>query len=96
MRETEDAIEIPHGELSPETLRRVAEEFVTRDGTDYGAIEKTLEEKVERLLTLLREGRAKLYFEAHSQTVHIVPSNPRASEVGAGVQPRSPRTGEED
>ena len=30
-------MEVPHGRVAPDVLRRVAEEFVTRDGTDYGA-----------------------------------------------------------
>ena len=32
----ENAIEVPFSDLAPETLRNLAEEFVTRDGTDYG------------------------------------------------------------
>lgn len=33
------ALKIPYHELSPEALHGVVEEFVTRDGTDYGEIE---------------------------------------------------------
>ncbi|WP_457551673.1 YheU family protein [Desulfobacula sp.] len=29
------ALKIPYGQLSPEALYGVIEEFVTRDGTDY-------------------------------------------------------------
>jgi uncharacterized protein YheU (UPF0270 family) len=28
---------VPHTALAPDVLRRLIEEFVTRDGTDYGA-----------------------------------------------------------
>jgi hypothetical protein len=34
---------IPFQDLSPEALRGVVEEFVTRDGTDYGEFEVSLE-----------------------------------------------------
>jgi len=70
----ENAIEVPYEQLAPDTLRRVAEEFVTRDGTDYGLIERTLEQKVEALLHQLRSGRAKLYFETETQSIQIVPT----------------------
>ena len=68
----ENAVEVPHTELAPETLRNLAEEFVTRDGTDYGAEEKTLEQKVAGLMRELESGEAKIYFEAESGTVNIV------------------------
>jgi uncharacterized protein YheU (UPF0270 family) len=68
----ENAVEVPHTELAPETLRNLAEEFVTRDGTDYGAKEKTLDEKVAGLMRELEAGEAKIYFEAESGTVNIV------------------------
>ena len=46
----EAATEVPLEALEPATLRRLAEEFVTRDGTDYGLRERSLEEKVEGLM----------------------------------------------
>ncbi len=38
---------IPHRELSPEALQGLIEEFVTRDGTDYGESEAALATKVD-------------------------------------------------
>jgi len=74
MHPPENAVEVPFDQLEPETLRRLAEEFVTRDGTDYGRIEKSLEEKVTRLLHQLQQGKAKIYFEAETQSINIVPA----------------------
>jgi hypothetical protein len=74
-RETEDAerrVEVPHAQLAPELLRRLIEEFVTRDGTDYGAIERTLAEKVAAVLRQLRTGEAAIVVDAESETVDIV------------------------
>ncbi|MCS5637827.1 MAG: YheU family protein [Myxococcota bacterium] len=68
----ENAVEVPHSDLAPETLRNLAEEFVTRDGTDYGAEEKTLDEKVAGLMGELEAGEAKIYFEAETGTINIV------------------------
>ena len=74
-RETEDAarrVEVPHAQLSPEVLRRLVEEFVTRDGTDYGAIERTLEEKVAAVLRQLEAGEVAIVVDAEQETIDIV------------------------
>lgn len=47
---------IPFSELSEHALQALLEDFVTRDGTDYGDEEMSMQEKVEHLLALLRKG----------------------------------------
>lgn len=69
----EPPVEIPLDSLSTETLRHVAEEIVTRDGTDYGAVEKTVDEKVANLLRELESGRAELWFDPNSKTTSVRP-----------------------
>ncbi len=71
------AIEVPHTSLQPATLRAVIEEFVTRDTTDYGERERSLEEKVEDVMLQLRRGEAKVVFDAETGTVNIVLARPR-------------------
>ena len=39
-------IKISYGQLHPKTLEAAIEEFVTRDGTDYGEIEVSLDRKI--------------------------------------------------
>jgi len=39
-------IEIPLDRLSPEVLRGVIEEFILREGTDYGVQESSLDNKI--------------------------------------------------
>jgi len=68
----EEPVEVPLDQLAEETVRAIAEDFCTRDGTDYGAVEMTLEAKVELLLRQLRKGEAHILFEARSQTLRIV------------------------
>ena len=53
-------IDVPHTSLRPDTLRRVIEEFVSRDGTDYGDVEKTLDQKITDVLWQLERGEAKV------------------------------------
>jgi uncharacterized protein YheU (UPF0270 family) len=74
-RETEDAerrVEVPYGQLAPEVLRRLVEEFVTRDGTDYGAIERTLAEKVAAVMHQLGAGEVAIVVDAERETIDIV------------------------
>jgi len=66
-------VQLPLDAFDATTLRRVAEEIVTRDGTDYGATEKSLEEKVENLLRELRSGRAALWFNPENETTSAEP-----------------------
>lgn len=66
-------VEVPYTALQPATLRAVIEEFVTRDTTDYGVRERTLEERVADVMRQLRRGEARLVFDANLGTVNIVP-----------------------
>lgn len=78
-RETEDAarrVEVPHAQLAPEVLRRLVEEFVTRDGTDYGAIERTLAEKVAVVLQQLEAGEVAIVVDSEHETIDIVVRRP--------------------
>lgn len=63
---------IPHDSLEKETLERILEEIVTRDGTDYGNYDLTLEEKVAEALVLLSSKRAFLLFDTESETVKLL------------------------
>jgi uncharacterized protein len=65
-------IEVPHTQLQPATLRAVIEEFVTRDTTDYGERECTLEEKVADIMRQLERGELKLIFDTETDTVNIL------------------------
>jgi hypothetical protein len=48
------------------------QEFVTRDGADWGDAGCTLEEKVEQVLRQLRNKKVKVVFDLTSQTANIV------------------------
>jgi uncharacterized protein len=66
------AIEVPYTSLQPSTLRAVIEEFVTRDTTDYGERERTLEQKVADVMRQLKRGEVKVVYDAKMGTVNIV------------------------
>ena len=63
---------VPHDRLTPETLRSLAEEFVTREGTDYGLVERSFEAKVQALLRQVVSGEAVIVYDGASDRTHIV------------------------
>lgn len=65
-------VEVPYTALQPATLRSLIEEYVTRDSTDYGVRERSLEEKVEDVMRQLRRGEVTVVFDPATQTVNIV------------------------
>lgn len=66
------ALKIPYDQLNSETLNGVIEEFVTRDGTDYGEIEVSLETKISRVLGQLKSGKAVIVFDQKTETCTIL------------------------
>jgi hypothetical protein len=70
---TSEPIEVPHSELRPELLRAVVESFVLREGTDYGAREVALEQKVANVVRQLERGEARIVFDPQSESIDIVP-----------------------
>ena len=65
-------VKIQYDQLSSEALNGVIEEFVTRDGTDYGEKEISLETKIFQVLDQLKSGKAVIVFDQESQTCNIV------------------------
>ena len=68
----EEPVIVSVDELKPETVRNLAEEFVTREGTDYGHTERSLDQKVEGLMKQLRSGEARICYEAKTGSIHII------------------------
>jgi hypothetical protein len=66
------AIEVPLESLSENALRGLVESFVLREGTDYGAIERTHEQKVADVLRQLKRGEARIAFDPTTETVNVV------------------------
>jgi len=66
---------IPHRMLSPEALRGVLEAFVTREGTDDGTQEVSLETKVVQVREQLDEGTAVIVYDEATDSCTIQPTN---------------------
>ncbi len=66
-------IQIPPERLAAEVLVALLEEFASRDGTDYGERELTLEEKVGNLRGQLDAGELCILFQAESEQWDLCP-----------------------
>ena len=69
----EAGIEIPFARIEPETLQRMIEEFVSRDGADWDESGCALEDKVRQVLRQLRAGQVKVVYDQKTQTTNLVP-----------------------
>ena len=65
-------VDIPFTSLSSEALEGVIDDFILREGTDYGSSEVSLERKRTDILSQLKSGRAKVVFEAESESITLV------------------------
>lgn len=65
-------IVIPPEQLSPDALQGVLEEFITREGTDYGVVEIELTEKVRQVRAQLKSGAALIVFDPMAETCMII------------------------
>ena len=78
-----EPITIPYTELSEDALRGVLESFVLREGTEYGARDFSLDEKVAHVMRQLRRGEAQIVFDPDAETIDIVVSTKPLVRGGA-------------
>ena len=62
---------IPVNKLSAKALQGVIEEFISRSGTDYGAIEASLETSIRQVKAKLKSGSAVLVYDDETETTNI-------------------------
>ena len=63
---------IPANTLAPETLRAVIENVITREGTDYGELEFSMDEKVAQILLLIKRNEIVVVFDEDSESVALM------------------------
>lgn len=66
------AVEIPKDRLEPETLRRIIEEYVSREGTDYGEHEYSLDQKIAHVMKQLDRGAVLIVFDSETESCNII------------------------
>ena len=73
MENHHEGIIIQHDNLTEEALHGLIEEFVTREGTDTGYTDGSLEENVEMVKRQLKRGDVLIVYDGDTQTANIVP-----------------------
>lgn len=63
---------IPWQQISADALQSLAESFVLRDGTDYGAEEIPLAVKTSQVLQLIRRGEVVILYSELHETVDLL------------------------
>jgi len=66
-------MQIAWNQLSQDALRALIEEFVTREGTEYGATDIPLHHKVAQIRAQLSAGAAVIVYDSRTGTCNIVP-----------------------
>jgi uncharacterized protein len=72
--EPQEPIFVPYRELSPDALRGLMESFVLREGTEYGARDFSLEEKLAHVYRQLERNEARIVFDPNTETIDIIPT----------------------
>lgn len=62
---------IPWQDIAPDTLENLIREFVLREGTDYGTVEVSLQDKIDQVKSQLESGEAVIVFSELHETVDI-------------------------
>ena len=65
-------VEIPWQKLTPDAFQGMLEEMVTRDGTDYGESEVSVEEKIIQLRKALESKKAAIVFSPDTESWTVV------------------------
>jgi uncharacterized protein YheU (UPF0270 family) len=63
---------VPHTSLSSDALSGLVEEFVTREGTDYGLEEHSLDAKRRSVLRQIERGEVLIVFDVESESTTLV------------------------
>lgn len=64
-------MDIPFKELEAGTLTAIIEEFISREGTDYGVHELSLEQKVQQVMKQLQRGEIVVTFDPESESCDL-------------------------
>ena len=70
--ECQPPVEIPLEAISPEAFQGIIDEFINREGTDYGAVELSHEAKVQRVHKQLGKGDVKIIFDPNTESVTLL------------------------
>ena len=65
-------VEIQPDQLTEAALRGLAEEFVSRAGTDYGDQERSFESKIQDVMRQLESGEVRIVFDPETESANLM------------------------
>lgn len=65
-------VEIPPDSLSEDVLTAIIENFILREGTDYGAVEIAMDTKITQVRKQIERGEVKIVFDPNTETVTLI------------------------
>ncbi len=71
---TEIPIEISIDHLSEQAIAGIIENFILREGTDYGMVEVSYEKKAEQIRRQIVKGDIKIVFDQATESVSLLTS----------------------
>lgn len=72
-------VAVPVQRLQGDVLQGLLEEFASRDGTDYGEREFTLEQKTVALRAQLEKGDLQILYDTDSEQWDLMPAEQAAT-----------------
>lgn len=66
-------VQVPHQRLQTEVMQALLEEYASRDGTDYGEREFSLQHKVDSLLAQIQSGELCILYDVDSEEWDLLP-----------------------
>jgi len=70
-------VEVPWQKLSQEALLGLIEEFITRDGTDYGVRELSLEDKTDEAMARIKKNTILIIFDETTESCQLIHAEDR-------------------
>lgn len=65
-------LQVPSEVLSPEALDGIIDNFILREGTDYGAEEVARSTKIERVRRQIEKGDVKIVYDPNTESVTLM------------------------
>ncbi len=80
---TIDWVQVPPAALSRDALEGLIEQYVLREGTEYGDRDYSLREKVERVTAQLVKGEAVIVYSEALTLAEIIPARDLPARQGS-------------
>ncbi|MGB1262115.1 MAG: YheU family protein [Cognaticolwellia sp.] len=72
---------IPLEQIPTDTLHAIIENFVLREGTEYGSEDVSLQDKIAQVHQQLKQGSALLVYSELHETVNILPADQFSDDI---------------